>query len=120
MLRSAFVVFITGWVAWFWLDKPPSSGRFRLPQAGDNLLENFQRAFDMLKAGYAEMAFVYIWPAHYIILSLLGGVIVGMAWQSIGRYFSFHRREYRARKRAIAEAGTQAQKPETKEKGHGD
>ncbi|MDH3870762.1 MAG: hypothetical protein OEU44_00935 [Gammaproteobacteria bacterium] len=120
MLRSAFVVFIAGWVAWFWLDKPPARGRFRLPEASDSLLENFQRAFDILKAGQAELAFVYIWPAHYIILSLLGGAIIGLAWQSVARYFSFHRREYRARKRAIAERGTQSPEPEAKEKGHGD
>jgi hypothetical protein len=120
MLRSAFVVFIAGWVVWFWLDKPPARGRFRLPEAGGDLLENFQQAFNILKAGQAELAFIYIWPAHYIVMSLLGGAIIGLAWQSLARYFSFHRREYRARKRAIAEAGTQAQKPEAKEKGRGD
>ncbi|MDH3526619.1 MAG: hypothetical protein OEM43_03840 [Gammaproteobacteria bacterium] len=119
MLRSAFFVFIAGWVVWFWLDKPPDRGRFRLPEASDSLLENFQRAFDMLKAGHAELAFVYIWPAHYLILSLLGGVIIGMAWQSVARYFSFHRREYRARKRAIVETGRGTAEPEEKEKGHG-
>ncbi len=118
MLRSAFVVFIAGWVAWFWLDKPSARGPFRLPEAGDSLLENIQRAFDILKAGQPQLAFVYIWPTHYLILSLLGGVIVGMAWQGLARYRSSHRREYRARKRAIAEAGRETPEPE-KEKGHG-
>jgi hypothetical protein len=119
MLRSAFVVFIGGWVAWFWLDKPPARGRFTLPGTSDSLLENFQRAFDILKAGKAELAFVYIWPAHYIILSLIGGAVVGLTYQSLARYFSYHRREYRARKRAIAGQGRETAVPEEKEKGHG-
>ncbi len=119
MLRSAVVVFIAGWTAWFWLDKPPARGPFRLPEATDSLLVNFQQAFDILKAGQTGLAFVYIWPAHYIILSLLGGAIIGMAYQSIARYFSYHRREYRARRRAIAEAGRETAEPDEKEKGHG-
>jgi hypothetical protein len=119
MLRSAFIVFIAGWIAWFWLDKPPTRGPFWLPETTDSLLKNFQQAFDILKAGQAELAFVYIWPAHYIILSLLIGAIIGLAYQSINRYFSWHRREYRVRKRAIAKAGSETPEPDEKEKGHG-
>jgi hypothetical protein len=85
MLRSAFFVFIAGWVAWFWMDKP-SQGRFRMPQVSDSLVDNFQNAFDMLKAGYPDMAFLYIWGAHYIVLSLLGGAMVAVAWGSIAGY----------------------------------
>jgi hypothetical protein len=85
MLRSAFFVFIAGWVAWFWMDKP-SQGRFRMPQVSDSLVDNFQNAFDMLKAGYPDMAFLYIWGAHYIVLSLLGGAMIAVAWGSVAGY----------------------------------
>lgn len=85
MLRSAFFVFIAGWVVWFWMDKP-SQGRFRMPQVSDSLVDNFQNAFDMLKAGYLDMAFLYIWGAHYIVLSLLGGAMIAVAWGSVAGY----------------------------------
>ena len=85
MLRSAFIVFIAGWVGWFWMDKP-SQGRFRMPEVSDSLVENFQNAFDMMKAGYLDMAFVYIWGAHYIVLSLLGGAILAVAYGSAADY----------------------------------
>ena len=64
MLRSTFIVFITGWVAWFALDKP-RPGPAPLPRASDQLLDNFQLAFDMLQAGEWEYAFIFIWHAHY-------------------------------------------------------
>ncbi|MEN8107695.1 MAG: hypothetical protein ABFS22_06775, partial [Pseudomonadota bacterium] len=69
MLRNSFIVFITGWIVWFWIDKPPAG----LPQPADSMPENFQRAFDMLRSGYLEVAWLYIWDAHYLVLSLLGG-----------------------------------------------
>lgn len=87
MLRSAFIVFIAGWVLWFWLDKP-AQGRFRMPQVSDSLVENFQNAFDMLKAGYLDMAFVYIWDAHYIVLSLLGGAILAVSYGGVADYLA--------------------------------
>lgn len=87
MLRSAFLVFITGWLVWFWLDKPPA-GRFGLPRQSDNVVENFQRAFDMLKAGYPDMAYVYIWSAHYLILSLVGGILVAVLYRWISEHLS--------------------------------
>lgn len=90
MLRSAFIVFLAGWVAWFWMDKPPQ-GRFRMPQVSDSLVENFQNAFDMMKAGYIDMAFVYIWGAHYILLSLLGGAILAVAYGSVTDYLGRRR-----------------------------
>ena len=87
MLRSAFIVFLAGWVLWFWMDKP-AQGRFRMPQVGDSLVGNFQSAFDMLKAGYPDMAFVYIWEAHYIVLSLLGGAILAVTYGGIADYLA--------------------------------
>ena len=78
MLRNAFIVFLLGWVSWFWIDKPPPDQQ-RLPEVSDSLVENFQAAFDILKAGYPEVAFVYIWNAHYLLLSIAGGVLLSVS-----------------------------------------
>ena len=88
MWRSVFIVFLAGWAIRFLIDKPPA-GQLGLPEAGDSMLENFQQAFDMLKAGYLDMAYVFIWDAHYLVLSLLGGVLVsllfGVVSERLGR-----------------------------------
>ena len=88
MLRSTFLVFIAGWFAWFWIDKPDPR-QFRMPGTADGMLENFQTAFDMLKAGYVDLAFVYLWEAHYLVLSVLGGallaVLTGILADHLGR-----------------------------------
>ena len=78
MLRNAFIVFLLGWVSWFWIDKPPPDQQ-RLPEVSDSLVENFQAAFNILKAGYPEVAFVYIWNAHYLLLSIAGGVLLSIS-----------------------------------------
>ena len=78
MLRNAFIVFLLGWVSWFWIDKPPPDQQ-RLPEVSDSLVENFQAAFNILKAGYPEVAFVYIWNAHYLLLSIAGGVLLSVS-----------------------------------------
>jgi len=77
MLRRTLLVFIAGWVLWFWIDKPPG-GLAGLPRPADSMLENFQRAFDILKAGHLEVAWLYIWNAHYLVLSLLGGLLLSV------------------------------------------
>jgi len=82
MLRSTFLVFIAGWIAWFWIDKPDAR-QFRMPETGDNMLDNFQTAFDMLKAGYVDMSFVYLWNAHYLVLSLLGGALLAVVYGAL-------------------------------------
>jgi len=78
MLRNAFIVFLLGWVSWFWIEKPPPDQQ-RLPEVSDSLVENFQAAFNILKAGYPEVAFVYIWNAHYLLLSIAGGVLLSIS-----------------------------------------
>lgn len=88
MLRSAFVVFLLGWVSWFWIDKPPA---VQLPPVGDSLIENFQVAFDLLKSGYLDVAYVYIWKAHYLLLSLLGGALVAVGYGVSSDYLSRRR-----------------------------
>lgn len=82
MLRASFLVFIAGWLAWFWIDKPDPR-RLRLPPAGDSLVSDFQHGFDLLRAGYWDVAFVYLWNAHYLILSLLGGALLAVIYGSI-------------------------------------
>jgi hypothetical protein len=90
MLRSTFLVFIAGWIAWFWIDKPDAR-QFRMPESGDSLLDNFQTAFDMLKAGYFEISFVYIWSEHYFILSLLGGALLAVGYGGLADYLGRRR-----------------------------
>lgn len=90
MLRSTLLVFIAGWIAWFWIEKP-RTGLYQLPPVSDSLVENFQRAFDILKTGQVELAFVYIWNAHYLVLSLLGGALIAMLYSSIASHISRRR-----------------------------
>ncbi len=87
MLKGIFLVFIAGWVAWFWIDKPPA-GQFGLPPASDSLVENFQRSIDLLKAGYPDMAYLYIWHAHYLILSAVFGILVAVAFRTISDHLA--------------------------------
>ncbi len=90
MLRSAFVVFLLGWVVWFLIDKPPAA-QSRLPPVSDSLVENFQVAFDLLKSGYLDIAYVYIWNAHYLLLSLLGGALLAVSYGVVSDYMSRRR-----------------------------
>jgi hypothetical protein len=90
MLRTTLFVFLLGWVAWFLIDKPPPE-QMRLPEVSDSLVENFQVAFDMLKAGYPKVAYVYIWDAHYLLLSLLGGALGAVTYGVISDYLSRRR-----------------------------
>ena len=90
MLRSAFLVFLAGWVIWFLIDKPPA-GYPGLPHASDNMLDNFQLSFDMLMSGHLDMAYVFIWEAHYLVLSLIGGVLAGLLAGMVSNYLGRRR-----------------------------
>jgi len=72
------------------MDKP-GPVQFSFPERDDELLGNFQYAFDMLKAGYADFAFIFIWQQHYIVLSLLGGALVAMLAGSVSDYLGRRR-----------------------------
>jgi hypothetical protein len=113
MLRSAFIVFVTGWLLWFSIDKPPV-GQLGLPRVSDSITENFQRAFNMLKAGHPDMAFVYIWDAHYILLSLLGGILVAVIYGSVSDYLGRRRmrRHFRPPERVEQSSGVEGEPPE--------
>ena len=117
MLRSTFFVFLLGWVAWFWIDKPPASQQ-RLPPVSDSLVENFQVAFDLLKSGYLDVAFVYIWNAHYLLLSLLGGAMVAVGYGMLSDYLSRRRmrRNFMPPVRNTPQAGEKDSQPEKQER----
>lgn len=83
MLYHSFFVFIAGWSIWFAIDKHPASLGTLVPGDLGDLLDNFQLAFDMLKAGYLKASYVFIWKAHYIVLSLIGGLTTSMIFQSV-------------------------------------
>ena len=76
-------MFIIGWVLWFAINKHPASLGAVVPADSGNMLHNFQLAFDMLKAGYMKASFVFLWKAHFIVLSLIAGLLSSMAFQSV-------------------------------------
>ena len=91
MLHNAFISFICGWLIWFSIDKP-AGGIDQFLQIDDSMLINFQRAFDLAKAGYIVPSFIYIWYAHFIVLSLISAVILGYLYDAIAVYWSRRRR----------------------------
>ena len=105
MITGIFLVFIGGWLAWFWIDKPPA-GQYRLPPSGDSLVEDFQRSIDLLKAGHPDMAYLYIWHAHYLILSVVIGMLVAVVFRTIADHLA--RKSRRRHYYPLPGAGTSA------------
>lgn len=88
MLRGALLAFVLGWALWLWIDKNPATlGPLPMPVDGA-YLQNFQVTVDLLKHGRVTAAFVYIWKAHFIVLSLAVGLLLGMALNAAGRRIS--------------------------------
>lgn len=69
-------MFVIGWVLWFLIDKHPASLGVVVPETLPDLLDNFQLAFDMMTAGYLRASFVFIWKAHYIVLSIITSLLL--------------------------------------------
>lgn len=69
-------------MVWFWIDKP-AAGQFGLPPPGDSMAQNFQRSIDLLKAGYPDMAYLYIWHAHYLVLSVVLGILLAVMYRAL-------------------------------------
>ena len=76
-------MFIIGWVLWFVIDKQPASLGAIVPGESGNLLDNFQLAFDILKAGYLKASYVFIWREHYVVLSLIAGLMSSTIFQIV-------------------------------------
>jgi hypothetical protein len=76
MFNFSIIIFITGWVLWFFIDKHPASLGVIVPAESDTMLANFQLAFDMLTAGYLRASYVFIWKAHYIVLSIIAALLI--------------------------------------------
>ncbi len=88
-----------------------------MPAVSDSMIENFQTAFNMLKGGYPEMSFLFIWNAHYLILSLLGGLILLSLLQSMSGFMRRRRmrKDYLPPKRVdkpAQEAAVEIREPE--------
>jgi heme exporter protein D len=91
MLRGALLAFVGGWILWFWIDKSPANlGPLAYPQDGD-FLYNFQVTIDLLKQARFSAAFIYVWKAHYLVLSLALGAIIGMVLGAVSRTLSRNR-----------------------------
>jgi len=75
MFNFSIFVFILGWVLWFLIDKQPPALGMVLPEEMSDMLDNFQLSFDILKAGYFSASYVFIWKAHYLVLSVIGGLL---------------------------------------------
>jgi hypothetical protein len=76
MFNFSIIIFVTGWVLWFFIDKHPASLGVIVPAESDTMLANFQLAFDMLTAGYLRASYVFIWKAHYIVLSIIAALLI--------------------------------------------
>ncbi len=110
MLKHSLFVFIIGWVLWFALDKHPAAIGAYVPARSGSLLQNFQLAFDMIKAGYWKAAYAFIWEAHFVVLSLLAGIMSSILFQSVAN--ALRRRRSRAAMRAQAGAADGTERDE--------
>jgi len=88
MLRGTLLAFIGGWIIWFWIDKNPLAlGPLPYPADG-NYLHNFQVTVDLLKQSRIKAAYVFLWKAHYVVLSLAIGFLSAIVITSITRTLS--------------------------------
>ena len=87
MFNTSIIVFITAWALWFLIDKNPSSLGVVLPNETDTMLDNFQLAFDLLSAGFLSASFVFIWKAHYIVLSIILALVISAVYESISKVY---------------------------------
>ena len=87
MLNHSIFIFVIGWVLWFVIDKHPVSLGAIVPGESGSMLNNFQLAFDMLKAGYLKASYIFIWKAHYIVLSLTAGLMTSIIFQAVSNIF---------------------------------
>jgi hypothetical protein len=82
MFNFSIIIFVIGWVLWFLIDKNPASLGAVVPEEMDSLLDNFQLAFDMLTAGYLRASYVFIWKAHYLVLSVIAALLFSAIYEA--------------------------------------
>ncbi|MGD2075571.1 MAG: hypothetical protein PVG38_11720 [Gammaproteobacteria bacterium] len=102
MVRGIVIAFIAGWLIWFWIDKNPYA-LGPLPEPVDGAYAaNFQVTVDLLKAGRFKAAFVYLWHAHYLIVSLAAGLLLSTIGSVVSHSLSRRRlaRPYLPRRRS--------------------
>lgn len=83
MFNISIIIFILGWVLWFFIDKHPLSLGVQVPEEMNTMLDNFQIAFDMLAAGFIRAAYIFIWKAHYIIITIITALLVSAAYGGV-------------------------------------
>ena len=87
MFHFSIIIFVIGWVLWFFIDKHPASLGVMVPDELDTMLDNFQLAFDMLTAGYLRASYVFIWKAHYIVLSIIIALLTSALYQGFSNVY---------------------------------
>ena len=102
MLNHTIFMFIAGWTLWFSIDKHPMSLGVMLPGELDSMIDNFQLAFDMMSDGLIRASYVFIWKAHFIIVSIIAGLLSSAIFQ----WFSNILRRRRLRQVMLPEKGT--------------
>ena len=118
MLRAIVIAFIAGWTVWFWIDKSPHSLGPLPPPLEEEYSANFQIAVDLVKAQRYKAAFVYLWKAHYLLLSAATGLLIAMIGGPISRLLGrrrFARLYIPARKRSSGAAPGQPTEQEKRQ-----
>ena len=86
MFNFSVIIFVIGWVLWFFIDKHPASLGVVVPEELDTVLGNFQLAFDILSAGYLRASFVFLWKAHYIVFSVITALLLSALHGGISNF----------------------------------
>ncbi len=85
MSRGIIIAFVAGWLLWFWIDKTSFEySRLPQPRAGQYIAD-FQTAVDLARSGRYATAYVFLWKAHFIVLSIGVGLLINMILDGIAR-----------------------------------
>ena len=116
MFNHSIFIFVLGWVLWFFIDKHPAALGTMVPGELGSLLNNFQLAFDMLKAGYLRASFVFIWKAHYIVIAIIAGLLSSIIFQAVANILRRRKLRDLMWPKKITPGKTEAQDSETTSK----
>jgi len=117
MFRAIVIAFIAGWALWFWIDKSPQSLGPLPPPQQEQLSANFQIAVDLVKARRYTAAYVYLWKAHYLVLSGAAGLLLAMIGGALSRLLGRRRfaRLYTPARRRRSETASEQQNQQAKD-----